>query len=78
MGRMTSHFRPTQYDALERAIINRSRVALARRGNEHIVIPERIVTDGPREALEATHPTTGERMTFWLDELDHFEVVHGR
>lgn len=67
--------RPSQYDALERAIVDRRRIALTRRGNEHVVIPQRIITSGTREALEAAHPTTGEAMTFWLDEVDAFEIV---
>jgi hypothetical protein len=66
--------RPAQYDALERAILDGRRVALRRRGSEHVVIPRRIVT-GDREALEVTHPTTGELMVFVLDELDSFEIV---
>jgi hypothetical protein len=66
--------RPAQYDALERAILDGRRVALRRRGSEHIVIPRRIVA-GDREALEVTHPTTGELMIFVLDELDSFEIV---
>lgn len=68
------NLRPAQYDALERAILDGRRVALKRRGNEHVVIPRRIVA-GDREALEVTHPTTGEPMTFLLDEIDSFEVV---
>ncbi len=67
--------RPQQYDALERAIVDGRRIVVARRGSEHVVIPKRIVPQGSREALEVLHPTTGERMTFWLDELDRLEVV---
>jgi hypothetical protein len=75
MGTLMRQLKPQQYDALERAIIDRRRVALMRRGSEHMVIPERIVARGSREALEAVHPTTGERMTFWLDEVDRLEVL---
>jgi len=67
--------RPQQYDALERAIVDGRRIVLARRGSEHIVIPLRIVASGSRELLEVRHPTTGEQMRFWLDELDRLEVV---
>lgn len=67
--------RPQQYDALERAIVDGRRVVIARRGSEHIVIPLRIVASGNRELLEVRHPTTGEQMRFWLDELDRLEVV---
>ena len=28
-----------------------------------------------REAVEATHPTTGDQITLYLDEVDSFEVV---
>jgi hypothetical protein len=28
-----------------------------------------------REAVEATHPTTGDEITLYLDEMDRFEVV---
>jgi hypothetical protein len=67
--------KPYQYDALERAILDGRRVALVRRGSEYILIPKKIVSQGTREALEAVHPTTGEQMSFWLDEVDRLEVV---
>lgn len=67
--------RPHQYDALERAIVDGRRVVIGKRGSEHIVIPLRIVTSGSRESLEVRHPTTGEQMSFWLDEVDRLEVV---
>lgn len=72
---MMRQLRPHQYDALERAILDGRRVVVGRRGSEHVVIPQRIVPHGSREALEALHPTTGEKMEFWLDELDRLEVV---
>jgi hypothetical protein len=28
-----------------------------------------------REAVDATHPTTGDGITLYLDEIDTFEVV---
>jgi hypothetical protein len=67
--------RPQQYDALERAIVDGRRIVIARRGSEHTVVPLRIVASGSRELLEVRHPTTGEQMRFWLDELDRLEVV---
>ncbi|HEX6250054.1 MAG TPA: hypothetical protein VFZ56_01315 [Gemmatimonadaceae bacterium] len=67
--------RPQQYDALERAIVDGRRIVITRRGSEHTVIPLRIVASGSRELLEVRHPTTGEQMRFWLDELDRLEVV---
>lgn len=65
----------TQYDRLERAIIDGDRISLYRRGTEYVVIPVALKTVDGREAIMATHPTTGERMTFSLGEIDRFEVV---
>ena len=64
-----------QYDILERAITNGKRISAYRRGTEYIVVPRRFRSHGGREALDATHPTTGERITFFVDEMDGFEVV---
>lgn len=64
-----------QYDALERAITDGSRIAVFRRGTEYVVVPTRLrVADG-REAVEAMHPTTGESITLYVDEMDAIEVV---
>ena len=65
----------TQYDKLERAIIDGNRISLYRRGTEYVVIPVTLRTVDGREAMVATHPTTGERMTFFIAEIDSFEVV---
>ena len=64
-----------QYDALERAITDGRRIAVFRRGTEFIVVPRRLRTSGGREALEATHPTTGDHLTLYIDEIDGIEVV---
>ena len=64
-----------QYDALERAIVDASRVAILRRGTEFLVIPERLVSQDGHEVIVARHPTTGARMTLRLDEVDRMEVV---
>lgn len=64
-----------QYDALERAIVDASRVAILRRGTEFLVIPEQLVTVGRAEAIVARHPTTGARLTIRLDEVDALDVV---
>jgi hypothetical protein len=64
-----------QYDALERALADGRRIAVYRRGTEYIVVPRRLRITGGREALEATHPTTGDGITLWLDEVDSIEVV---
>jgi hypothetical protein len=63
------------YDALERAITNGKRIAAYRRGTEYVVLPTRLRVISGREAVEATHPTTGDQITLYLDEMDSFEVV---
>ena len=65
----------SEYDKLERAIIDGNRISLYRRGTEYVVIPVSLKSVDGREAMLATHPTTGERMTFFIGEIDHFEVV---
>jgi uncharacterized protein with PhoU and TrkA domain len=65
----------TQYDDLEAALRDGRRVAVVRRGSEFIVIPTRLTSLRGRDAIEAAHPTTGDVMTFVLDDLDDFEVV---
>jgi len=64
-----------QYDALERAIADRRRLSVWRRGTEFLVVVDRLRVTGGREALEAHHPTTGDRLTLYLDELEGIEVV---
>lgn len=64
-----------QYDALERAVANSERIAVYRRGTEYVVVPLRLYQSDGREAIEATHPTTGDRITFYLDDVDRIDVV---
>ena len=64
-----------QYDLLEHAITDGERIAAYRRGTEYVVVPTRLRMISGREAVEATHPTTGDEITLYLDELDSFEVV---
>ena len=64
-----------QYDALEGAIIHGRRIAVYRRGTEYVVIPRRLRIEGSREAMDSVHPTTGEEITLFLDEMESFEVV---
>ena len=63
------------YDALEDAIRHGRRIVIWRRGTEFLVIPDRLVMRGRREAIEARHPTTGQPLTLWVDEADTIEVV---
>ena len=65
----------TQYDILETAIQSGNRIAAFRRGTEYVVVPISLRMISGREAVEATHPTTGDQITLYLDELDSFEVV---
>ncbi len=64
-----------QYDRLERAITDGRRVVVYRRGTEYIVVPLRLRTTGGREALEARHPTTGDAIVLYIDEVESIEVV---
>lgn len=64
-----------QYDALERAIVHKARIAVFRRGTEFLVIPEALRLQDGREAIIARHPTTGARLVLMLDEADSIEVV---
>ena len=64
-----------QYDLLERAILNGRRIAAYRRGTEYVIVPTRLRMISGREAVDATHPTTGDEITLYLDELESFEVV---
>ena len=64
-----------QYDALERAIADRRRLSVWRRGSEFLIVVDRLRVTGGREALEAHHPTTGDRLTLYIDKLEGIEVV---
>lgn len=63
-----------QYDTLERAITDKRRIALVRRGMEYVVVPSRLTVERGREAIHARHPS-GSVMTFFVDELESIEVV---
>lgn len=62
-------------DLLERAVRERRRVALTRRGTEYVVIALSITTVKARDAMVGRLPMTGDEMTFILDELDTFAIV---
>jgi hypothetical protein len=63
-----------QYDTLERAITDKRRIAVMRRGTEYVVVPSRLTVERGREALQARHPS-GSVMMFYIDELESLEVV---
>lgn len=69
------NFSSNDYDRLEGALTKGRRISLWRRGTEYLVVPSAIRLVGGREALDAKHPTTGDMMRFWLDELDGWDVV---
>ena len=66
---------PAALDALERAVRERRRVALSRRGTEYVVVAERLDTENSDETLLARLPMTGEILPFRLHELDRFAVL---
>ena len=68
-------FSPGDYDVLERAVAGATRVAVTRRGSQWIVIAQRLSVVRGREALEARHPSTGEALRFFVDEIDRIEPV---
>lgn len=70
-----AQFTTSEYDALEHAIAKGKRLSVFRRGTEYIVIPQRLFMREGKEAIEAAHPTTGDRIILVLDEIDAFEVV---
>jgi hypothetical protein len=72
MGQLTHE----QYDIIERAVLNGTRVILRRKGRrENIVIPLSLKVVGSREVVEARNPTTGHALKVYLDELDSIELV---
>lgn len=66
---------PDALEALERAVRERRRVALRRRGTEYVVLAERLETLAREEALEGRLPMTGEILAFPLRELESFAVL---
>ena len=72
MGQLTHQ----QYDRLERALLNGTRVIFQRSGRrEYVVIPLRLGVRYGREYVEARNSTTGHDLTIYLDELDGIELV---
>ncbi len=65
----------TRIDQLERAIRQRRRIALYRRGTEYVVTPVRMTSVNRRDAVVGVLPMTGEELTFVLDELEQFQIV---
>lgn len=74
-GSKAKHFTTKDYDALETAISRGQKIALMRRGTEYIVVPSRLRLHDGREAIDSIHPTTGEKITVYVDEISRFEIV---
>lgn len=70
-----AHLSPQEYDRLERAIADGRRIVVSRAGREIVVIPRVLRLRAGREEIEARHPTTGDRVTIAIDDMDSFEVV---
>ena len=70
---------PEAIDALERAVRERRRVALMRRGTEYVVVAERLEPRGVGgvggEVLHGRLPMTGEVLEFALGDLEWFAVL---
>lgn len=72
MGQLTHR----QYDRLEVALLNGTRLIFQRSGRrQYMVIPLRLGVREGREVVEARNPTTGHDLTIYLDELDGIESV---
>ena len=48
---------------------------MRRRGTEYVGVPKKLWSEGQREAMSILHPTTGELITIFLDEIEKIEVV---
>ena len=66
---------PESLDALERAVRERRRVALRRRGTEYVVVAERLEASGRDDVLSGRLPMTGELLSFRLRDLESFAVL---
>ena len=64
-----------QYDALERAIVDRSRVAIRINGAEMVVIPEASSMQNGRELLVTQNPSSGLPLLLKIDDIERLEVV---
>jgi hypothetical protein len=74
-GEKVKQLNHRQYDALESAITHGKRISIRRRGTEYVGVPKKLWSEGQREAVSILHPTTGEEITIYLDEIDRLDVV---
>jgi hypothetical protein len=64
-----------QYDRLERAVADRQRIVVHRRGTEFIVIPLALLSRDGREVIDARNPTTGDALLLYIDEVDAIDTL---
>jgi hypothetical protein len=64
-----------QYDALEHAVRDGSKVSVMRRGTEYVIVPLAIKLRSGKEAIEARNPTTGDAMVIFVDDIESFVVL---
>ena len=65
-----------QYDRLERAVMNGTRLIFRRNGRrEYVIIPLAFRVQNGRELVEARNPTTGHDLVIYLDEVDGIDLV---
>ena len=65
-----------QYDALERAVTQGTRLAFQRRGRrEYVVVPLALRLENGREVVDARHPVTDHDLKIYIDEIDGLEVL---
>ena len=70
MARLT----PAEYDALEGAVARARRLVIHRRGTEYVVVAKALLLDG-RERIATVHPSTGDSLQFYIDEVDSIQVI---
>jgi hypothetical protein len=68
-------FEHKDYERLEQSVTRGHRISVRRRGSEFVVIPVSISLLSGREVISARHPTTGDMLKLFLDEIDGFEVI---
>ena len=71
MARLT----PAEYDALEGAVARARRLVIRRRGTEYVVVAKALLLDGGRERIATVHPSTGDSLQFYIDEVDSIQVI---
>lgn len=65
---------PDEMDRLERAIAEGSRIQVMRRGTEYVLVPRGLRSEPSTDVLLATS-TTGDELSFSLDEIERFAVI---